>query len=120
MHLITKNLGCMKGEMGVAEGLPGDEDEVGLFIVHNCRCLFRSGDQAHSACGNTGLPAYPFGEWHLVSWSDMDLLVVYGTAGGAVDQVHAKCFQPDGKLNGLVNVPSALCPIRAGNSNDQR
>ena len=77
-------------QIGVAEELAGDEDQVGFFFGEDGAGLGGGGDQADGGGHHAGFAADAFGEGDLVAGGYGNFCVGRVAAAGAIDQVDAQ------------------------------
>ena len=110
----------MKGPVGIAEHLAGEEDEIGLALGNDCVGLMRVGDHADGGSGNGGFGADARGKGGLETGTDRDRCVRDEAAGRDVDEIDSAGAKMASERDGVVWRPSTVCPIRRGDTDEER
>src|ERR1700679_422073 len=116
---FVEGCGGVKGPIGIAEELAGEEDEVGFAGGDDGVGLGGIGDHADGGGGDVGIAADASGEGDLIAGADGDLYIGNKAAGRDVDEVDAAFAEEVGEPDGLVDVPAAILrPIGGGDADE--
>jgi len=102
---LAQNVCSVKGPVGIAEHLAGQQDQVGLAGADYLVCLRGFGDHTDGTSRNGGFVMNGFGVVDLIAGAEGNLLGWVVATGGDVDEIDACLLYEFGEGDGLWQVP---------------
>src|SRR6516164_7825614 len=112
--------GGMPRPARVVENRTRQRDQVGVAGTDDGFSLVKLGDEPDGDHGDARCLLHGAREWHLITWSDWDLLGWSETAARHVNCSAAARFQRLRKSNCLLDIPATVHPVSAGYAHRNR
>ena len=120
---LSQNIGGVKGPVGIAKHLAGEQDDVGLAGADDLVGLGGAGDHAYGAGGNFDLAVDGLRVVNLIAGTEGNLLGGMVAAGRDIYEVDACLFHEFGEGDGLREVPAGAeglgGPVGGGDADEE-
>src|SRR5690606_23094690 len=116
----TQGVSGMQGPEGITQGLPAEQDHIGLSGDQDLFGLGSAGDQSHRPGWDTGFSAGGFRKANLEPGADWYLDVGDQGTGGDINQIDIDVFELFTKLDGLLQIPTPFYPVAGGDAHQHR
>src|SRR6185503_11846965 len=106
--------------MRIAQQLAREHDHVRLTAAHDRLGLLGTRDQPNRRRRNVRIASNTLGKLHLIARTDRNSHLRRDTAARAIDEVHTVAHEQTRKLDGLINGPTIVAPVRRREAYGQR